>query len=80
MKVSDLGNRTSSTPAYGVFTTSKQDVQQGSINPKDKSYPVSQTLMGGPQYHNFPSPSEKAFYAKTKLEDVAMRSFGRYHD
>ena len=79
MKVSDLGKRTSSTPPYGSMIPAKKDNQYNEPFPKPGKYPDSQDLMGGPQYKEFESASDRAFHAKTKLEDVAMKSFGRYH-
>ncbi len=81
MKTSDLGKRTSSTPPYGTFSKEKQDKQSyGTFIQKGKQFPDGQDLMGGPKPLRLLSPSEKAFYAKQKLGEVAMRSFGRYHD
>ena len=83
MKTSDLGRRTTSTPSYGVFSKEKKDKQSyETFISKGKKFKDSQDLMGGPKYRDIAelAPSERALYAKKRLEAVAMRSFGRYHE
>ncbi|MDE2145040.1 MAG: hypothetical protein KGJ01_03730 [Patescibacteria group bacterium] len=82
MNVSDLGKKRGSTPAYGVFSKEKKDIQrEATFLKKGKKFKDSQDLMGGPKKMSIEnmSPSDRANFAKQKLEEVSMRSFGRYH-
>ncbi len=88
MKVSDLGKRTASTPPYELTEEKKAKQQYETSISKVKKFKDSQDLVDGPQYAptfvgsaylGEISPSDKGFRAKKAIEQIAMKSEGRYH-
>lgn len=85
MKVKELGETKHPFPIRDPYNMlNEQHVRQNdetfqSVQNR-KKFKDSQDLMGGPVRRDMGemTPSQKAFAAKKKLEEVAMRSNGRY--